>query len=142
MSNIYGFTQGPSLLDLISALKGVSQNGGYTLQSLSNVFPPPTASTSPVFIAVNNLGTVGTTVMNATTGLAGLIVHNPGTANLYFYSLSLGTTPTLSALGGTLEVLPGAVFAFPSINYANFNVGLGAFVATGAGAPLTIMQFF
>jgi hypothetical protein len=141
MSNTYGFG-GISLADLVSAIKGLAQNGGGTLNALKNVFPPATTSTSPVFTAVNNLSTTGTTIMNATTGLSGLILFNPGANPLYFYSTSLATTPTLSSLGGAIEILPSQDYQFPSISFANFNIGLGALVATGSSQPLTILQFF
>jgi hypothetical protein len=143
MSNTYGFP-GAGLGDLISTLKGTVSNGGLLGRALANVFPPPTAATSPLVIGVNNLGTVGTAVMTATTGLMGLVVHNPATANVnaYVYPLSVATTPTLSAPGGAFIVLPGETLPFPSVFYANFNVGLGAFVSTGTTGALTITQFF
>lgn len=148
MSNTYGASMGSAaplgggMADLVNTQKGGVQNLGRLVQAISNVFPPATASASPVFLAVNNLGTTGTTVMKGTTGLNGLIVINPGTATAYLYALTLATTPTLSSLGGTIPIPPSQSFPFPSINYANFNVGLGALVATGTGAPLTILQFF
>lgn len=148
MSNTYGASMlsgtplGGGMMDLVSTQKGGVQNLGRLAQAIRNVFPAPTTSTSPVFIAVNNLGTTGTTVMTATTGLHGLIAINPGTATAYLYSLTIATTPTLSSLGGTIPIPPSQSFPFPSINYANFNVGLGALVATGTSAPLTILQFF
>ena len=146
MSNTYGANPplGGSNSDLVSTQKTGVQALSRLLLSLGDVFPPATASTSPVFVAVNNLGTTGTTVMPATTGLSGLKIHNPATANvnLYVYSLGLATTPTLAAPGGAFLVFPGATEPFPSIDYANFNVGLGAFVSTGTTGAMTIVQFF
>lgn len=135
---------GPSLSDLVSTQKGGVQNLGHLVRSFSNVFRSATASTSPVFIGVNNLGTTGTTIMSPTIGLGGLKIHNPATGNVnaYVYSLSIATAPTLSAPGGAILVLPGATEPFPCPEYANFNVGLGAFVSAGTTGALTIIQFF
>ncbi len=159
MSDAYNATSqtlggGSSLTDLVSTQKGGVQNLGLVAQSATalvaavkvfqNVFPPATASSSPVFIGINNLGTTGTTVLNATTGLSGLIVHNPATANVnaYVYALSVATTPTLSAPGGSFIVFPGETVPLPAIFFANINVGWGAFVSTGTTGALTLVQFF
>ena len=100
------------------------------------------SSTSPVFTAINNLGTTaGTTVIASNATRHGLIVHNPGTADVYIYQTGMATTPNITTLGGTLLIFPGGTETFPSPQFPNVNCGLSAFVSTGSSQPFTVIEF-
>lgn len=90
--------------------------------------------------AVNNVTTTGAQVLAANSARINLSFHNPGNVNLFVYPLvnALGTTnaPTLSALGGSFVVFPGAYFAVVDTT----NGAWGAFAASGTTNPLTILE--
>ena len=144
MSNTYGAPGGGgSFIDVISSIKNVAQNLGGVLQSISNAFPPPISTTSPVTTGINTLGTTGTSVIGTSATRHGIVFHNPSTTVFAFvYTLPIATTPTIAAPGGAYMIVPGATFPWPSFEYTNTNCGFGAFVSTGTTGPLTITEYF
>lgn len=138
---------GQQITQAINALSQVTTSGTLSLTSLTSsiiqAFRPATSSASPLVTGVNNIGTTAVAVIGANTGRHGLLFHNPATTNVnvYVFSSTAATTPTLSAPGGAIVIFPAATFAFPASEYANVTIGFSAFASTGTNNALTIMEF-
>jgi hypothetical protein len=91
--------------------------------------------------AINNLTTSPATVIAASSARSNITFHNPGAATAYVAPLTVGSsggtlTPSLTALGGCFEVLPGGWVTLAG----TVQQGFQAFVSSGSSQPLTIMD--
>lgn len=89
---------------------------------------------------INNLGTSAQTVIGPNPQRTSLTFHNPGT-NIFYVAPLLNAqgqsfTPTLSALGGTFEIGPGATIVLQG----ETQFGWQALAAAGSNNPLTVME--
>ena len=129
--------------DINSTLQGIARQLGLQAQSDTNALPVASAATSPRALAINNLGTsAGTVIVAASTTRHGIVFHNPGTSAIYIYPTAIQTTPTATALGGTLLIAAGSTMSFPSAQYPNSNCGWSAFATTGSSQSFTVIEFF
>lgn len=121
-----------NLNDILAAL----QNGVNAIRDVS--FLPPI---SGQVISVNNLSTTAVSVLTSTTVRTSITFHNPSVngPNVFVYPttpLGGGTnTPTLSALGGSFAVLPGAFLCLTDGSSGSWF----AFSSSGSSIPLTVM---
>lgn len=129
--------------DINSTLQNIARQLGNWAQSQSNAIPVATASTSPLAYSWNNIGTSSaTTILVANTGRHGVLFHNPGaTASIYVYPSNIATAPTVSSVGGSIVIYPGATLSLPSPLFANCNGTWLAFSGTGSSQPLTVVEF-
>lgn len=89
---------------------------------------------------VNNLATVWVQVIAINANRQSITFHNPGTNTIYigmmFTVVGSLLAPTLSSLGGTFALLPGATMTFTG----ECQLAWGAIAATASNNPLTIME--
>jgi hypothetical protein len=120
--------------DILSAL----QNAVAAIQSANNSLNRQPFIGGAV-AAVNSLSTTAVQVVSAGSSRSHLTFHNPGTVNAWVYPLtnvSGGTNaPTLSSLGGSFQIFPGAFFTVTDA----VNSAWLAFSASGSANPLTVM---
>jgi len=127
--------------EVISQLNNIAVQLAAWNQSLSNGTPAATTTASPKFTAVS-LTTTASVVISTSTIRHGMMLHNPGTTNIYCFGTAIQTTPTTSSLGGAILIGPGATLTLPSSQFPNLNAGLSAFAGTGSSQPFTVVEFF
>lgn len=127
--------------ELINQLNNVVRQLSAGVQSMVNAAPAATTTTSPKFTGVS-LTTTPTVVIPTSTSRHGLVMHNPGTTNIYVYATSIATAPTTTNLAGSIVVYPGGTITFPSAAFPNINAGFSAYNLTGASQPFTVVEFF
>ena len=134
--------QTQSVSEVIAQLQNIARQLSAQSQSITNVSPAATTTTSPKFTAIT-LGTGSITVLVATSTLRhGLLLHNPGTATCYIFQTGMASSPTTSSLGGSVVIYPGGTFALPSAMFANINAGFSGFAGTGSSNGFTVVEFF
>jgi len=127
--------------EVISQLNNIAVQLSGWYQSLSNAYPIPTTTASPKFTAVL-LSTTASVVISTSTLRHGIMMHNPGTANVYLYATAIQTSPTTSNLAGSILISPGATLTLPSSGFPNINAGFSAFSGTGSSQAFTVIEFF
>ncbi len=89
---------------------------------------------------INNVGTTFAQVVGSNSFRQSLTFHNPGTVAVYVGPTTTATgaanAPTLSALGGAFQILPGAFFVVTG----ECTQAWGALAASGTTNPLTVME--
>jgi hypothetical protein len=89
---------------------------------------------------LNNVGTVGASVIAANPARRKITFHNPGTNILYVYPLvnATGTAnaPTLANPGGSFQVFSGGILIIDG----ECQGAWGAFGAAGTTNPITVMD--
>lgn len=108
---------------------------------MTNAQPAATTTTSPKFTAVN-LSTTSAVVIGTSAVRHGIMMHNPGTSNIYVYQTGMASAPTTTTLGGSIVVYPGGTISLPSPSFPNINTGFSAFAATGSNQGFTVVEFF
>ena len=127
--------------ELIAQLQNIARQLSGGVQSIVNATPAATTTSSPKFTAVS-LTTTATVVIAASTIRHGLVMHNPGTTNIYVYATGMTSPPNTSVLAGSIVVFPGGTLSFPSASFPNINAGFSAYNLTGASQAFTIVEFF
>jgi hypothetical protein len=92
---------------------------------------------------VNSVGTSPSQVIGNNSQRVAIKFHNPGTVNVYCYSSQVTPAPSLSALGGTYVVYPGADYTIEGGNVITISAVNGpwfALSASGSANPLTITE--
>jgi len=132
---------GPGISEAINQLANIARQLSVWSKSISNSTPAATTTTSPKFTAVT-LSTTASVAIASSTTRHGLLMHNPGTANVYIYQTGMASAPTTSVLAGSIVIYPGGTFTLPSAQFPNINSGFSAFSGTGSSQPFTVVEWF
>jgi hypothetical protein len=123
-----------SIQDLYNAILSATAS----LNKFTTSFPRSGGNVTPI----NNLSSAGfVQVIVANSNRNNITFHNPGSATVYVAPTTVGSSggtlnPSISALGGTFEVLPGGWVTLAGVVQQGFQ----AMVSSGSSQPLTIMD--
>lgn len=134
-------SQGQGVTEVVNQLTNIARQLSIWSQSITNATPAATTTTSPKFTAVT-LSTTASVAISTSVIRHGLVMHNPGTANVYVYATAIASTPTTSNLAGTIVIYPGGTLSFPASEMTNVNAGFSAFTNTGSSQPFSVVEFF
>jgi hypothetical protein len=131
----------PGQSELIAQLQNIARQLSAGAQSINNVTPIPTTTSSPKFTAVT-LSTATSVLVATSTLRHGIFFHNPATTNAFVFATGMTSPPSSSNFAGGIVIYPGGSLSFPSAMFANSNAGFSGFAQTGASQPFTVIEFF
>lgn len=135
--NLIQTQQTASATDVVTQLQGINRQ----LSSIGALITTRGAAIGgQVTAASNAIATGGAQVVGANNARNSITFANPGTVTLYVYPMlnSAGgaNAPSVTALGGAVQLLPGAILTFNGV----YKGAYGAFSATGSTNALTVME--
>jgi len=133
--------QGQGVTEVVNQLTNIARQLSAQSQSITNAVPAATTTSSPKFTAVT-LSTTQSVVIATSLVRHGLVMHNPGTANVYVYTTDISASPSTSSLAGTIVIYPGGTLSFPASEMPNINAGFSGFTNTGSSQGFTVVEFF